>query len=68
MKYVIDIKEILSRKVIINAENYTDALHKAEELHTNGTIVIDDRDYNDVVFKFCGDATDEDIKNYKEEY
>lgn len=68
MKYVIGIQELLSRKVIINAENYVEALHKAEELYTNGIIVIGDRDYSDVVFNFCGNATNADIKNYEEEY
>ena len=68
MKYVIEIQELLSRKVVINAENYVEALHKAEELYTNGIIVIGDRDYSDVVFNFCGDATAVDIENYREEY
>lgn len=68
MKYVIEIHEILSRKVIINADNETDAFDKAEELYEDGTIVIDDRNYSDMVINNCGEATDEDLENYKEEY
>lgn len=46
MKYLVNIEEILSRDVIIDAESETDAVDKVEELYYNCKIVLD---YNDFI-------------------
>ena len=45
MKYLVNIEEILSRDVIIEAENGTDAVDKVEELYYNCKIVLDYSDF-----------------------
>ena len=48
MKYLVNIEEILSRDIIIEAENEEDAEDKVEDLYFNCDIVLD---YNDFIGK-----------------
>ncbi len=49
--YQIEIKEDSSRVVDIKAENYEDAINQAEEMWSNGEIVLDYEDMNDVSYE-----------------
>ncbi|MBR5651819.1 MAG: DpnD/PcfM family protein [Bacteroidales bacterium] len=50
MKYLVNIEEVLSRDVVIEAENENDAEDKVEQLYHECKIVLD---YND----FIGEPT-----------
>ncbi len=50
MKYLVNVEEILSRDLIIEAENESDAEDKVEQLYYDEKIVLD---YND----FIGEPT-----------
>lgn len=50
MKYLVNVEEILSRDIIIEAENDTDAEMQVEDLYRKEKIVLD---YND----FIGEPT-----------
>ena len=50
MKYLVNVKEVLSRDIIIEAESETDAEYKVEDLYYKEKIVLD---YND----FIGEPT-----------
>ena len=50
MKYLVNIEEILTRNVIVEAENAEDAESKVEQLYRDEKIVLD---YND----FIGEPT-----------
>ncbi|MCR5361571.1 MAG: DpnD/PcfM family protein [Bacteroidales bacterium] len=45
MKYLVNVEEILSRNVIIEAENETDAESKVEDLYRKEKIVLDYHDF-----------------------
>lgn len=45
MKYLVNIEEILSRDIIIEAENEADAVDKIEDLYSNCKIVLDYSDF-----------------------
>lgn len=45
MKYLVNIEEILSRDIIIEAENEADAVDKVEDLYSNCKIVLDYSDF-----------------------
>lgn len=45
MKYLVNVEEILSRDIIIEAENETDAESKVKDLYRKEKIVLDDSDF-----------------------
>lgn len=64
MKYVVELEEILSRHIIVDAESSKEAINKVETLYENGNICVDDRDYNGIRLNFCRQATNDDINRY----
>ena len=46
-EYTIEITEILQRQIKIKAENYTEAIDKAEEMYRNEEIILDAEDLVD---------------------
>ena len=60
MKYLVNVEEILSRDIIIEAEDETDAEYKVEQLYHQEKIVLD---YSDFIgeptikcLRICDDA------------
>ena len=45
MKFDITVTETLSRKVMVETENYDEALEKVEEMYDNEEIVLDSSDF-----------------------
>lgn len=60
-EYVIEIKEILSELVKVEANSFEDALSKVEEKYYSGKIVLDYSSFDDVDFS---EVTD--VENHKE--
>ena len=52
MKYSVEIKEVLRRKIIVEAENESEAEAKASDIYEKCEVVLDEND-------FCGEP---DIK------
>lgn len=51
-KYAIEIKELLSRTVVVEANTLTDAINIVQEVYDNGDII------------FGGEITDEQAKHF----
>ena len=51
MKYKIEIKETLSRRIDIEAENEEGAIRKAREQYKNQKIILDSSDYINTDFE-----------------
>ena len=49
-KFTVGITETLFRIVEIEAESYQEAIDKAQEIYSNGGIVLDSNDFLDVDF------------------
>ena len=49
-EFVVDITETLQRKVIVEANNDSEALNQVIDQYNNGEIVLDYNDYLDVEF------------------
>ena len=49
-EYVIEIKEILVRRISINANSEEEALLIAEDMYQNSNIILDDSDFECVEF------------------
>ena len=45
MKYLVNIKEVLTRDIIIEAENETDAENRVKQLYCDEKIVLDADDF-----------------------
>lgn len=45
MKYLVNVEEILTRDVVIEAENEADAVYKVERLYFDEKIVLNDGDF-----------------------
>lgn len=45
MKYLVNVEEILTRDVIVEAEDETDAEYKVERLYFDEKIVLNDNDF-----------------------
>lgn len=75
MRYEISIKEVLQRKVCVEADSSEEALSLVEKLYDDGEIVLDSEDYTPgtVEFTECGPAPEDIIEedynavDYKEE-
>lgn len=66
MKYVVAVKEMLMRMVIVDAVGPEDALRKAEEAHDYGKIELDDRDYYGYEVEPVRIACPGDLERYEE--
>lgn len=51
MKYVIEIEEMLSRKVVIDAESEQEAFQKVKGMYRMERIVLSADDYSSTTFK-----------------
>ena len=62
MKYLVNIEEILTRNVIVQAKDAEDAEYKVEQLYRDGKIVLDYRDFiGEPTIKckqFCAESED----------
>ena len=45
MKYSVEIKEVLRRKIIVEAKNESEAESKAYDLYENCEVVLDENDF-----------------------
>lgn len=50
IKFNIEVSEILSRMISVDAEDYDEALTKVEDMYNSGEIILDSSDYKDVLF------------------
>lgn len=64
MKYVVKITEKLVKRIIVEAESFSQAEDKAFFAHHKGEITLDYRDYDDVDCECLRKADEEDIANY----
>lgn len=63
MKYVVELKEILSRRVVVEADDECDAIDKVHLAYDASEIVLDYSDYHgDMDVKCCGEADEWQIK------
>ena len=63
MKYVVQVVENLTRCVIVEAENRTQAENKARQAYSDGQIVLDYDDFDGCFIRCKGRATENDILN-----
>lgn len=66
MKYVVNVVEILRRRVIVDAENFEDAQRKAEAAYDSGKIELDYRDYYRYEIEASHIAYGGDVERYEE--
>ena len=64
MKYVVQIVEELVKHVVVEAESITEAEDKVSQVHYDGRLVLDYRDYNGVNFECLREADKDDITDY----
>lgn len=57
-EYIIEVKEVLTRNINVNADNTSDAIKKAFELYEDETIVLDYSDLKETLI---------DLKNYQDD-
>lgn len=60
MKYKVQVREILSRDIIIDAEDEEEALDKVQDMYDNGDIVLD---YHDCDYSADESGLPKDIGN-----
>lgn len=69
-KYAIEIKELLSRTVVVEANTLTDAINIVQEVYDNGDIILGAEDFGgtesiDANSNFIGgEITDEQAKHF----
>ncbi len=66
MKYVMRITEMLTRTIIVDAEDWADARDKTEKVHNDGQVVLGDRDYNGYEIDAVRIAYPGDLERYEE--
>lgn len=65
-KYVVSVEEMLSRAVVVEAEDVYDAEDKVEEMCNNGIINLTAEDFADRNVNFVREAEDMDLQNMTE--
>lgn len=45
MKFSIEVKEVLRKIITIEADSYTEALEKVEDMYQKGDIILDSEDF-----------------------
>lgn len=66
MKYVMKVTETLSRMVIVDAEDWNDAVDKVDKAYDREQIVLDYRDYDEYEVSSVRIACPGDIEMYEE--
>lgn len=63
MKYVVELKEILSRRVVVEADDEYDAIDKVHLAYDASEIVLDYSDYHgEMDIKCAGEANESDVR------
>lgn len=66
MKYVVEIEETLTKYIIVNADNATEAEIIANDAYNNEVVTLDYNDYVCTEFKVLRKADADDVDGYLE--
>ena len=65
MKHLVQVREVLSKYILVETNDYNEAVSKAQAMHEQGKISLDYDDYDEVEVCYVKKADEFDVKIFE---